>query len=221
MWEEELLTKEVKEIGAPGLENYPALLAFPTPLALPHRATGVSARGDRSKVVVGNGNHDAPTARGGTRGSMIQCIASTSGASPFWLKGRAHAQTRQSLQCALPLRQPNGQLLTPGGIGAAGPHRPVGGKGLVGAIRILDPGMCETIWQRQVQRAAQNYARNISRTTQTRPSTARRARKSIATPIPHLSKGLLLFTGAPILKARMATASAVLMRGLAQNLALN
>lgn len=131
---------EKQEICAQGRENYPALLVFPTPLALPHRATRVGACGDGPKVVVGNGNHDSPTAGGGTWGLLIQCTASTSGVLPFWLKGRAHAQTRQSLQCALPLRQPNGQLLTPGGIGAAGPHRPVGSKGLVGAIRILDPG---------------------------------------------------------------------------------
>ena len=95
---------EKQEICAQGRENYPALLVFPTPLALPHRATRVGACGDGPKVVVGNGNHDSPTAGGGTWGLLIQCTASTSGVLPFWLKGRAHAQKRQSLQCALPLR---------------------------------------------------------------------------------------------------------------------
>lgn len=72
MWEEELLTMDVQEIGARGRENYPALPALPTPPALPHRATGVGACGDGPKVVVGNGNHDSPTAGGGTQDLLIQ-----------------------------------------------------------------------------------------------------------------------------------------------------
>lgn len=106
------------------------------------------------------------------------------------------------------------EAFLPCGVCTTCTNSPIGGEGLIRSVRVLDPAKEENINAEKTLISALELVQKHTDTDSIHrlPNPAHP---------PHLSKGLLLFTGAPILNARMATVSAVLMRGFAQNLTPN